>query len=132
MSTNAYFPTEEARKAKNWDMLQQYQEGRASVARLENEIKARLEGFAKVGRCSTDLRNNEFISNGFTLSILRPDVKNPSARNRIDEIPLAALDIGSLLVLSRELEQVRIDLRKLGQQMRDLGIPLPAVRTSSD
>jgi hypothetical protein len=126
MSTNAYFPTEEAHKAKNWDILQQFQKEKANRARLENEVVSKSQVLANVARLLSDPRNNEFLCRDSALAVLRANPKAPPEKNELAEISWRDINTQFLSDLLNELEESKRSMQRLTLQVRELGL-LPAL-----
>jgi hypothetical protein len=120
MSTGTYFVTDEARKAKNWEIVEQYQEAKKELVRLENEAKKVGERLIKIGGTLENPRGHRFGCGDAELSIFKNDPSS-SSEELITRVPWKDLNI-DLRTLLRDLETAKRKTSELTSQLQELGI----------
>jgi hypothetical protein len=119
--TARYFVTDEAEKAKNWDILQQYQAAKANIARLENEASTIGGAFAQVVEALREVKVSKYkVGDDVIL------VHNSNTPGNLQfKVDLAKLDPAKLASMLNELETSRESVIELRRQLSALGIELP-------
>jgi hypothetical protein len=116
-----YFVTDEAVKAKNWDILQQYQAAKANIARLENEASTIGGAFAQVVEALREVKVSQYkVGDDVIL------VHNSNTPGNLQfRVELAKLDPAKLASMLNDLETSRESVKELRSQLRDLGVQIP-------
>jgi hypothetical protein len=121
MSTAArYFVTDEAAKAKNWDILQQYQSAKANVARLENEASAIGGAFAQVVEALREVKTSKYKVGDDVILVHNSNTPG-NLQFRVD---LTKLDPAKLASMLNDLETSRESVIELRRQLSALGVEL--------
>jgi len=115
-----YFVTDEAEKAKNWDILQQYQAAKANIARLENEASTVGGAFAQVVEALREVKTSKYkVGDDVIL------VHNSNTPGNLQfKVDLAKIDPAKLASMLNELETSRESVIELRRQLSALGIEL--------
>ena len=115
--------TEEAEKAKNWDMLQQHRDCKARLSRLTNELKLIADGWREMAGYFYDCFNT-FAVDDERIRVLRPKPGDKPGMNEVASLPFASIDPESMRCLLADLEETKKTLAELDGQVRALGISL--------
>jgi hypothetical protein len=114
--------TEEAEKAKNWDMLQEYRAAQAQLSRLEHELQSIGKQWKGIAGFFEDCGYNSFKIDEERIRVLRPKPHSEVGVNEVGSLAFAAINIESLCRLLTDLEETKRVLGKLGEQLRAIGI----------
>ena len=117
--SGGYFVTEEAEKAKKWDMVERHGALKSHEAVLEDEIYQLGSAWVAMG---------EIFKNFSSYSIV-PEAQQVKAydktginRTLIAELPLACLDSKRLLSLLEDLSKTQREKSELETKLRNLNI----------
>jgi hypothetical protein len=119
--TARYFVTDEAEKAKNWEILQQYQAAKANIARLENEASTIGGAFAQVVEALREVKTSKYKVGDDVILVHNSNTPG-NLQFRVD---LAKLDPAKLASMLNELEISRENVIELRRQLGALGVELP-------
>lgn len=119
-----YFVSEEQQKSKNWDMLVQYNEAKARLARDENELQVFV---AEWDRFASEFRNHRDKGFKFGADEITVFAKRSAGElkpRKIGSLSLKALNEDALKRLWADIKESRKLVAVLGKQLRELGVSL--------
>lgn len=125
----AYFETDEKRKAKNWDMLEQCKEQRAELARLQHEIREVAGSLRTLGDALGDWDLNTLRLEEPNITILRvhSDLAQPGRTipsTLIASVPASHMNLDKLRRLLEAAGSVKKSLAVTIKELGDLGVSL--------
>lgn len=125
MSINVerYFVSEEQQNSKNWEMLVQYQQAKARLARDENELQSSF--IATWERFASEFRNHRdrrFKFGTEEITVFARLAAGELKPRKLGSLPLKALDEKALKTLWADIRESRKLIAELGKQLRELGV----------
>jgi hypothetical protein len=126
VSIGGYFVTEEAKKAKNWDMVQQQIEAKANIARLGNELEGFARSWADLAEACNVWEDNTFIVSDTRIQVKRParvaSERNECCSNMVADVESKHFDLEYIRKLLSDLEASKKHQTKLASQLKDIGV----------
>ena len=125
MSVGEYFVSEEARKAKRWEMLEQHKDAKSKVCELGNELKQFAKSWTELAAACDGWKENVFLVSDTGVEARRP-ARAASERdgwvfNRIAQVSRECFDFDSICTLLRNLEHAKKETAELESQVKDIG-----------
>lgn len=115
--------SEEQQKAKNWDILQQYNDEKARLTRDENELEGLVADWDRFAREFRD-KDKRFKFGSDEITVYRRRLVGETKPQQLCVLPTRALDADKLRTLYADLSEARKRVADLGKQLRALGVPI--------
>lgn len=124
-----YFETDEKRKAKNWDMLEQGKEQKAELARFRHEIREVAASLRMLSDALDDWELNTFRVEEPDITVLRihSDLAQPGRTlpsTIIASVPSSHVNLDQLKRLLAAAESTKRSLAVTVRELGDLGVIL--------
>lgn len=130
MSNGRYFMTEEAEKARRYDMRQRGRELKAHLATLEHELHEHSKAWKELSETFGNWQHLTFRTDEEKIDVVRP-VQNECVlpgrqptMNKVCSVPLLYFNGESMKRLLSDLEQAKKEREAIGKQLAELGDPL--------
>lgn len=121
-----YFASEDAKKVKNWEIVEQHRVAKADLARLRNELDQHASHWRELADVS-DIRNTFVVAEAnikVEVPVLRGSERDGCKSNQIAHVPLRYFDSEQIKRLFADIERAKKREAELATQVRELGINL--------